>query len=106
VHLSRLLCTNVDGEAWRAAGTGLRRSMCWSSVMRCTGSTGSTVGVSSSLGIVRGSPYTSSATYACRSSSYAVRIPRKTKGSSSVHCWPSWHMMAALVSGGSVQLAR
>jgi hypothetical protein len=49
MHLSRSLCTNVDGEAWRATGTGLRRGMCWqSSVMRCAGSTGSAVGVSSS----------------------------------------------------------
>jgi hypothetical protein len=29
VHFSRLLCTNVTGEPWRAAGTGLRRAMCW-----------------------------------------------------------------------------
>jgi hypothetical protein len=47
---------NVAGEAWRAAGIGLRRVMC--SVMRCTGIAGSEVGVSSSQGIFRGSLYT------------------------------------------------
>jgi hypothetical protein len=47
VHFSRSLCTNVVGEAWRAAGTGLRRAMCWrSSVMRSAGSTGLVLGVS------------------------------------------------------------
>jgi hypothetical protein len=55
VNLSRSLCTNVHGEEWRAAGTGLRRAMCWrSSVMRCAGFTGSRVGVSNSPGILRG----------------------------------------------------
>jgi hypothetical protein len=73
VHLSSSLCPNVDREAWPAAGTGLRWAMCWrSSVMRCTGSTGSAVGDSSSPGILRGSLYTSSATDACRSSLNAV----------------------------------
>jgi hypothetical protein len=69
MHFLRSLCTNVDGETWRAAGTGLRRTMCRrSAVMRCAGSTGSAVGASSSPGILRGSPYTSSATDACKSS--------------------------------------
>jgi hypothetical protein len=63
--------------------------------MRCSVSTVSAVGVSSSQCILRGSPYTSSATEACRSSLYAVRIPRRTKGSASVHCWSAWYMMAA-----------
>jgi hypothetical protein len=41
--------------------------MCWRScVMGCTGSTESAVGVSSSLGILGGSPCMSSATDACR----------------------------------------
>jgi hypothetical protein len=31
VQLLRSLCTNVAGDAWRAAGTGLRRAMCWRS---------------------------------------------------------------------------
>jgi hypothetical protein len=87
VHLWRSLCTNVAGEAWRAAGTGLRRAMCRRScVMRCSGSAGSAVGVSSSPGILRGSPYTSSATDACRSALNDVWIPRRTRGSASVHC--------------------
>jgi hypothetical protein len=96
VHFSRSLCTNVAWEVRRAAGTGLRWAMCWrSSVKKCAGSTGSAAGVGSSLGILRGSPYTSSATDARRSSLNAVRIPRKTRGSASVHCWSAWHMMAA-----------
>jgi hypothetical protein len=71
---------NVAGEAWRAAGTGLRRAMCWrSSVMRSAGSTGLALGVSSSPGILKGSPYTSSATDVCRSSLKVVRIPRRNK---------------------------
>jgi hypothetical protein len=45
--------------------------------------------------ILRGSPYTSSATDVCRSYLYAVRITRRKKESSSVHCWSAWHMMAA-----------
>jgi hypothetical protein len=40
--------------------------------MRCTGSTGSVVEVSSSPGIFSGSPYTSSAIDACRSILNAV----------------------------------
>jgi hypothetical protein len=69
VHFSRSLCTNVAGEAWRAAGSGLRRAMCWRSlVMGSAGSTGLALGISSSPGILKGSPYTSSATDACRSS--------------------------------------
>jgi hypothetical protein len=63
--------------------------------MRCAGSTGSAVGVSSSPGSLRGSPDTSSATDACRSYLKAVRIPRRTRGSASVHCWCAWYMMAA-----------
>jgi hypothetical protein len=46
--------------------------------MRCAGSTESAVGVSSSLGILRASLYTSSATDACRSALNAVQIPRRT----------------------------
>jgi hypothetical protein len=96
MHFSRSLCTNVAGDAWRAAETGLRRAMYWwSPVKRCAGSTGSAVRVSSLPGILRGSPYMSSATEACRPSLYALRIQRRTRGSASVHCWPLWHMMAA-----------
>jgi hypothetical protein len=47
--------------------------------MRFPGSTGSAVGVSSSLGILRGSLYTSSATDACRSFLKAVQIPRRIR---------------------------
>jgi hypothetical protein len=60
----------------------------------CAGSTGSAVGVSSSPGILRGSPYTSSFTDACRSSLNAVQILR-TSGSAFAQCWSAWHMMAA-----------
>jgi hypothetical protein len=96
VQSRRSLCANVVGEAWRAAGTGLRRAMCRRSwVMRCSGSARPAAGVSSSPGMRRGSPYTMSATDACRSALYEVRIPRRTSGSASVHCWSSWHMMAA-----------
>jgi hypothetical protein len=86
----------VLGLAWHVAGTGLRRSMCSRScVMRCADSTGCALGVSSSQGILRGSPYTSSATDACRSALNDVRMPRRTRGSVSVQCWSAWHMMAA-----------
>jgi hypothetical protein len=96
VQFSRPPCTNIAGEVRSAGGTGLRRAMCWrSSAMRCAGSTALAVGVSSSSGILTGSPYTSSETDACRSSSSALRIPRRTRGSASVHSWCSWHMMAA-----------
>jgi hypothetical protein len=44
--------------------------------------------------IVRGSPYTSSATDICRSILISVRIPRPRR-SAFVHCLPAWHMMAA-----------
>jgi hypothetical protein len=68
VQLVRSLSMKVPGLAWRVAGTGLRRVMCWSSfVVRCPGSTGCALGVSNSPRILRGSPYTSSATDACRS---------------------------------------
>jgi hypothetical protein len=87
VHSLRLLCMNVAGEAWQAAGTALRRAMFWrTSVMRSAGSTGLALGVSSSLGILKDSLYTSSATDACRSSLKALWIPRRTRGSASVHC--------------------
>jgi hypothetical protein len=87
---------NVPGRVWRVAGTGLRRAMCWRScVMRCAGSTGCAVAFSSLLRILSGSLYTSSADDACRSALNAVRMPRRTKGSTSVHCWFAWHMMAA-----------
>jgi hypothetical protein len=77
VQSRRSLCTNVAGEAWRAAGTGLRRVMCRRScAMRWAGSAGSAAGVSSSPGMRRGSPYRSSATDASRSALYDARIPR------------------------------
>jgi hypothetical protein len=63
--------------------------------MRCSGSTGSAVGVSSSPEILRGSSYTSSATNSCRSALNDVRMPRSITGSVSVHRWSVWHMMAA-----------
>jgi hypothetical protein len=56
---------------------------------------GSTVGISSS-------PYTSSATGTCRFALNDVRMPRRTRGSHSVHCWSAWHMMTAF----SVQWKR
>jgi hypothetical protein len=60
VQLVRSLCIKVPGFAWRVAGTGLRLAMGWHScVMRCAGSTGCALGVSSSPGIVIGSPYKS-----------------------------------------------
>jgi hypothetical protein len=64
--------------------------------MRCASSTGSAVGVISSLEILRGSSYTSSAIVAYRSAMNDVRIPRRTRGSASFHCWSAWHMMAAI----------
>jgi hypothetical protein len=87
---------NVAGKAWHySAGTALRRDICWwSSVMRCTGSTGSAVGVGISPGILRGSPYMSSDSDDRRSSLNAVRITR-TRESTSVHCCSVWHKMAA-----------
>jgi hypothetical protein len=57
---------------------------------------------SRSLGILKGSPYTSSATDACRSALKNVRIPRRTRGSVCFQCWSVWRMMAFLESGGSV----
>jgi hypothetical protein len=55
VQLQRSLCTSVAGEAWRTARTGLRQATCWQScVTRCTGSTGSVVGVSSLPGTLSG----------------------------------------------------
>jgi hypothetical protein len=55
--------------------------MCWqSSVMRNAGSSGLALGVSRLLAILRGLPYTSSATDACGSTLNAVRIPRRTRG--------------------------
>jgi hypothetical protein len=63
--------------------------------MRCDGSTVLVVGVSSSPGTRRGSPYTSSAKNACRSSLQAVRMLSRTVGSASVHRWSVWHMIAA-----------
>jgi hypothetical protein len=87
---------NVPGEVWRAARTGLRRGHELAElVVRWDQSTGLAVGVSSSQGILRGSPYTSSATDAYKSSLNAVRIPRITTGNASVHCWSTWHLMAA-----------
>jgi hypothetical protein len=68
--------------------------MCWHScVIRCAGSTGSVVGVSSSPGILRGSPYTSSATDVYRSTLKDVQIPRRVRRSTSVQCRSAWHMM-------------
>jgi hypothetical protein len=63
--------------------------------MRCDGSTVLVVGFSSSPGTRRGSPYTSSATDACRSSLKAVRMPSRKIGSASVHRCSAWHMIAA-----------
>jgi hypothetical protein len=55
----------VPGLVWRVAGTGLKRAMCWRScVIRYAVSTECAIGVSSSSGILRGSPYSSSATAA------------------------------------------
>jgi hypothetical protein len=97
VQIWRSLCTNVDGKAWCATGTGLRRAMYRRSfVMRCAGSTGSAVGVSSSPGILRGSTYTSSATDACTPALNYVWMPRGARGSASVDGWSAWHMMAAI----------
>jgi hypothetical protein len=63
VHFSKSPCTNIAGEAWRADGVDLRRAICYrSSEVRQAGSTVLAAGVSSSPGILRGSPYTSSAT--------------------------------------------
>jgi hypothetical protein len=47
--------------------------------MRSARSTGMALGVSSSLGTLKGLPYTSLATDACRSSMKVVRIPRRIK---------------------------
>jgi hypothetical protein len=70
--------------------------MYWRSfVMRCAGSTWSMVGVSSLPGILRDSSYANSATDVCKSALNDMRIPMKTRGSSSVNCWFAWHMMAA-----------
>jgi hypothetical protein len=63
--------------------------------MRCAEFTWSAVGAGSSPGSLRFSPYKSSATDACRSSLNAVRIPKRTRGSVSVHSWSAWNMMAA-----------
>jgi hypothetical protein len=49
-------------------------------VVRCAGSAGLVAGVSSLLGMLEGSLYTSSATDACRSSVNAVWIQRRTGG--------------------------
>ena len=54
------------------------------------------VGTSSSPGIRRGSPYTSSAADDCKSSLYTVRMPRRTIGNASVHDVHSWLMIAVL----------
>jgi hypothetical protein len=95
MQLVKSLCMKVPGLAWRVAGTGLRWAMCWHScVMRCAGSTGCALGVSSSPGILKGFPYTSSATDACRSTLKDVRIPRRMRGSVSVQRWSAWHVMA------------
>jgi hypothetical protein len=65
VQLWRSLCTKVPRLAWRVAGTDLRRAISWlCCVMRCADSTGCAVGVSSSPEILKGSPYTNSATVA------------------------------------------
>jgi hypothetical protein len=62
--------------AWHVVGIGLRRAMCWRScVVRCVVSTGCALGVSSSLGILRGSLYTSSATDVYRSALNDVLMP-------------------------------
>jgi hypothetical protein len=117
MQLFRSLCMNAADEVWHTAGTGLRRAMWWQScVMRCTVSTESAVRVCSLPRIVRGSPYISSATDACRSALNAMRIPRRTKERASVYYWSPWHMMAVLsvqwkhstnsVAGDGGQLSR
>jgi hypothetical protein len=53
-------------------------------MMRCVGSTGCSVCVRNSPGILNGSPYTSSADDACRSALNEERMPRRTMGSASV----------------------
>jgi hypothetical protein len=68
--------------------------------MRCAGSIGWLLGISSSPAILEGSPYTSSDTDACRSASNDVRMPRGMRGSASVQCWSVWHMMASSAFGG------
>jgi hypothetical protein len=96
----RRVCSSRSrcAQMWPGGGIGLRRAIYLrSSVMRCAGSTGSVVGVSNSPGILSGSPYTSSATDACRSSLNAVPFPRRTRGSASIQCWSAWHMMAAFI---------
>jgi hypothetical protein len=51
--------------------------------------------------------HTSSATATCRSALNAVQMLRRNKGSTSVHCWPGWHMMAAFsISAGTVPLVH
>jgi hypothetical protein len=69
VQLVRSLCIKVPALAWRVAGTGLRRAICWRRcVMRCTGFMGRALRVSSSPVILKSSLFTSSATYANSSS--------------------------------------
>jgi hypothetical protein len=58
-------------------------------------STGSAVGVSSTPEILRGSAYTNSATDASRSALNDVRMPRRTRGGASLHCWSASCTMAA-----------
>jgi hypothetical protein len=88
VQLRRSLCTKVPVLAWRVAGIRLRRVMRWRScVMRCAGSTGFALGVSSSPGILRCSPYTSSATDACRP---ALKVVPSMETS---------HMLRTLITG-------
>jgi hypothetical protein len=88
VQVLRSLWTNVPGFVLWVAGIGLSLAMCLRScVMRWDASGGCVEGVSSSPGILWGSPYTSSATEACRSVLQAVRIPRRTSESASVQCW-------------------
>jgi hypothetical protein len=103
VQLVRSLCMKVPGLAWRIARTGLRRAICWRScVMRCASSTGCAIDVSSLQAILRGSPYTSSATNACRFALKDVWIPSRKRGSASVQYWSAWHVITAF----SVQWKR
>ena len=86
---------------------GLRRAMCWrSSVMRFSGSTGSGAGASSSPGILKASPYTTSATDACRSSLNVVRIPRRTRVAPQSTVCPRGTLLLLLVSAESVAQDR
>jgi hypothetical protein len=101
VQLMSSLSMNVPGLAWCVAGTGLRQAMCWHScVMRCAGSRGCAIGISSSPRILKGSPYTSSATDACKST---LKMFGHLEGRREV---PLSNVNLLSVCGGSVPLVR